>query len=448
MKLILHPDAVKNFNDKVESLKLELSLIPDDHLASKDTFKPDRPISAVIAEEDAFKNARYSLVDGIGVETAKYFPIEGKCIGLQGDSLKKLVKIAQEMQKIKELFARVSVDLLSDFIFDWIKDRYANTTNLSMVDYVLKKVEESIQEFEIWIPIAMLSIESEIQIGKVLLRPLNKEIFDKWRTKIENDPVDKEKNLILLEKERKELQGFTVAIMKISAEPKRMAEIAFEEAEKSISLLRFFSPANLVPEIVSYCMVFGKGNVETTKYFLIQEDMLVYTNQSSVKKALPFWVVNNADISKFKVGGLETLSKLLSEDNKTEFKGKLLDSLLWYSKSSLAKNMADKLVYILVALESILLKNEDESIQQNISERIAFFIGRNLNERKSIIKNFKRIYSLRSSFLHHGREIEDLETLKEFMFNAWRFFDVLILNIDRFDTKEQFLEKIEEIKLS
>ena len=57
---------------------------------------------------------------------------------------------------------------------------------------------------------------------------------------------------------------------------------------------------------------------------------------------------------------------------------------------------------IIGALEMILLRNDTEPIQQNIGERMAFVVGRNVNERKAIINNFRRIYSVRSKFLHHG----------------------------------------------
>ena len=112
------------------------------------------------------------------------------------------------------------------------------------------------------------------------------------------------------------------------------------------------------------------------------------------------------------------------------------------------RELSDKLVYILVALESLLLKNENEPIQQNIAERMAFVVGQTVDERKSVVKLVKEIYGLRSRFIHHGNTIDDIETLGKFMLHAFVFFINISLNINNFNTKELFIESLEEMKLS
>ncbi len=55
------------------------------------------------------------------------------------------------------------------------------------------------------------------------------------------------------------MQGFAAATIKLFAEPRRASEIAFEEADRVVSLLRFFSPATHIPEVFSYCTLQGKS---------------------------------------------------------------------------------------------------------------------------------------------------------------------------------------------
>jgi len=449
LKLELHPDAVTDFNRKADKLLLELEPIPQKSSPiHKNSFHPDTFISALITEKDIIDEIRISSVDQTGTEVAKYFSHSDTTIGLQGESYKKLAYISQEMQRTKELYRKVSVTLLTNLIFDWLKDKYKNTTDLSMVEYVLNKCEGKIQELEIWIPIAMLHIQSEIKIGQITLKTITREMFDHWRTEAKRKNLaETDKLKEWFDEEQKVLQGLAASTIKLCAEPERGFEIALEETEKSLSLLRFFSPSNLHPEIPSYCTVLGKENIELVKHLIIRDGELIMITSSTVDKAIQDWVIDDLLLSKLKSPGLEILSNLLVQDCKTEFQDKVLDSLLLYSRSSLAKNLADKLVYILVALESILLKNENEPIQQNIGERMAFFIGTNLSERKSIIKNLKKAYTLRSSFIHHGRTVEDLETLKEFMLNAWMFFSQLIQNVNHFNTRGQFIDAIEDRKL-
>lgn len=449
MKLELHPDAVVDFNEEADKLLLELKPISQELSPThKNSFHPDTFVSAHITDKDIIGEIRTGRVNQTGSEVAKYFGYNDITIGLEGESYKKLESVSQKMQRRKELYKKVSVTLLTNLIFDWLTDKYKNATNLSMIEYVLSECEGLIQESEIWIPVAMLYIQSEIKIGQITLKTITKEIFEHWRAEA------KKKNLAEIDKlqewfnsEQKGLQGLAASTIKLCAEPERAFEIALEETEKSLSLLRFFSPSNLHPEIPSYCTVLGKENVDIVKHLIIRDNKLIWISSSVVDKALQDWVIDDQLLSIMRSPGLDILSNVLVKDCKTGFQDIVLDSLMLYSRSSLAKNLADKLVYILVALESILLKNENEPIQHNIGERMAFFIGADLSERKSIIKNVKKAYTLRSSFIHHGRTVEDIKTLTAFMRNAWMFFSQVILNVNHFITKEQFIDAIENRKL-
>lgn len=84
--------------------------------------------------------------------------------------------------------------------------------------------------------------------------------------------------------------------------------------------------------------------------------------------------------------------------------------------------LSSKLVAVLVALESMLLNDGSEPIQQNLSERIAFLFGP--EKRSGIKKSVIRAYSLRSKFIHHGHIIgtDEIDTLREFLLNVWAAF--------------------------
>jgi len=102
---------------------------------------------------------------------------------------------------------------------------------------------------------------------------------------------------------------------------------------------------------------------------------------------------------------------------------------------------------MLSSLESVLLKNENEPIQQNLAERLAVFTAQELTERKTIIKLIKTVYGLRSKYLHHGHSSSELEIVSEFMACVWGFFMQLVNNVERFKTKEEFLIAIDDHKL-
>ena len=119
-----------------------------------------------------------------------------------------------------------------------------------------------------------------------------------------------------------------------------------------------------------------------------------------------------------------------------------------YSKNNLAKEPAEKLVFILVALEAMLLKNDTEPIQQNIADRMAFVLGNSVSERRSIVSLVKACYGLRSRFLHHGQTMSDLENLRKFMMYSWALFLHFLRSHEEFASKDEMLERIEERKFA
>ena len=139
---------------------------------------------------------------------------------------------------------------------------------------------------------------------------------------------------------------------------------------------------------------------------------------------------------------------MLASKNRTKFQETLLDALLLYSRSTREKDLAGKLVYTLVAMESVLLRNDNEPIQQNVGERMAFINANTVEERQRIIRNLKAAYTLRSRFIHHGHTIDQRETVWQFMISAWSLFTTLAKFSQRFETKDELIDHLEAMKLS
>lgn len=166
--------------------------------------------------------------------------------------------LSESLQRVKPLQNSVSVGLLADLVFDWVISRHQKNTDLTMTEYVLTECEKRVNEIEIWVPISNLLIESEFSIGPVLFKTVTKPLLDAYL------PAD-EKRI------RRDLQGYAAATMKLIAEPKRASQIAFEETEKALLILMFFSPVNFDPTRVSHCVFLGKCHLETVNYLVLQD---------------------------------------------------------------------------------------------------------------------------------------------------------------------------------
>jgi len=450
MALEMHPEAVRSFNERAAALTTELETPPSRApVRGGNSSFPEPFVSARIKPDDIIGESRFGMVDHTGAEVAKYFDHEGKTLGLSGEKYRRLVLLSEQMQNSKELHSIISLSFITDAVFDWVRDYYKGVVTIPMVEYVLSRCEASIEDLEVWVPIAMLYVQSETTIGRLTFRTLTKEMFDQWRLDAkQKHPLDYQKIWEALDREQKPLQGLAASTLRIQAERERAFEIAMEETTKSVAVLRFFSPANFHPRARSYCAPLGTENLQQTIHLLLTDDNLIETTSATVDKGSKRWVIPDVALSMIKKGGLDILSGLLVKDSLTSFQKELLDSVLLYSRSSLMADPADKMIYMFAALESILLRSDSEAVAQNIGERMSFVVGTSADERKAIVANAKQVYSLRSKFVHHGHAVKDTETLHVFMRNSWTFLSMLIQSANRYQTREELIDTLEHMKLS
>jgi hypothetical protein len=174
-----------------------------------------------------------------------------------------------------------------------------------------------------------------------------------------------------------------------------------------------------------------------------------HTSDRPVGKPVLHWHLSDDDVRKYtEKFGFDQVNKLLASKKRTKFQETLLVALLLYSRSTREKDLAGKLVFTLVAIESILLRDENESIQQNIGERMAFINTNVVEERLKIIRNMKAAYALCSKFVHHGHTIQERQAMWRFMIDAWALFTSLAKISQRFESKEDLIDNLEAMKLS
>lgn len=451
VKLTIHPDAENSFNK--ESLSL-LELCKESKYTSvkhptKSGF-PEPYIAATLTSKD-IANIELGMRDGLGERVARYFPHDNKQFGLEGDNYKKFVKLCESIQKAIRPSSTISREAVEDQAFQWLSNRYSGSVTTNLVDHILPQLEEEVKEFEIWIPIGELRLEGVVEIGNIQLRPITKELLDQWKAPLltKGSEEHKQENAKFFEEKiRKPLQGWPAAFIKLRAEPKAAKEIALYETERSLAALRLFTPAALFPKTNCYIAAMGSENVETVTTITFQGGIFAMLSKWIVDNSQRPLALDNSAIAQIRKSGLDIVSQLLCKVDLTDFEESLLDSLTLYSNATKAKELASKIVYILASLEGIFLKNDTEPIQQNLGERIATLIGKNLDEKKNIIKNIKTIYGTRSAFLHHAHSISQFEDLERFMYTAFIALTTAIQNHDRFPSKQEYISAIDDLKLT
>jgi len=448
MKLEIHPKASENFNAKIEELKDQLRFKYESKKVKKVSDNPNIHVSGVFNETNIIGELKLYWTESNGNVAARAFGIRGKLLGLFDEDYKNLHRIAENLQKSTNPKNVVSVELLSELIFEWVKQKYHGAILPEMTEFVLTECEKHIVEAEIWIPISELHIEVPFSLGNINFKTITKEFMDKYEnsgiSKL-TKPEDIERLKEYFNRKRSKIQNRAVAIIKVEAEPRLAYQIAFEQTEKAMCILRLYSPTNLYPTKICYAAPIEKQHKDGNVYLVVKnEKVLEYVSGISDKTA-SHWNLSKKDLDDYGTIGLGFLSSLLTKDDLTDFQQKLLEALFLYSKASLSKELSDRLVYTLVTLETIFVRDRQEPLQDNISLRMAQMHPVSVQERKEIIKNVKDTYALRSSFIHHGESIgiDDLEILKKFMYNTWLSLVEVVLLASKNITTQQFFEELE-----
>lgn len=448
----MHPQAAQNYNKKAADLVTCLRPTPDQLSRKGGPPNPNIHTVHTFTPENIIGEMGYGWTDFTGNVVAKAFGEGGQMLGLFGEDYVELTRVAEGTQKSITPRGVVSLERISDLIFDWVKTKHRGASIPAMIEYVLAECEKLIKELEIWIPISHLYIQRPLDFGKIKFRAITKAMMDKWEASLlskANTPEEVESVRKGVERRRPQIQGLATATIKVEAEPKRAYEIAFEEVDRTVSVLRLMSPANIHPAKISYSAPIGSQHEDSYIYLIVESGKIVGLNSGLIDRSRTHWNLTIEDLTNW-APELEVLSMLLNKEKLTDFQESLLDALILYSRSSLAKQVSDKLVYMLIALESVFLKDSSELIQDAISLRMAYMQDVSIEKRRAIISNVKAVYKLRSSFIHHGQSISIDETniLTEFMMNALLSLAALIPLAASEITKEQFFSNLENRRLA
>jgi hypothetical protein len=344
----------------------------------------------------------------------------------------------------------VSLASLTRWLGEWLLERRLGQQVPSASEYVVSKREEAVQQFECMVPLCEPFIESLFHVGVTRLRPLTKAELEAWFTLPENTPPQHvEAGHRRLNELRKTLQARTVVVVEIEAEPDHAGDVAWNRANLVSSMLRLFSKATFYPQAGSNCVPLGMAVHPKRQILTRHEDAFVGIEERLLDpESMGRWSMSNKMIAQ-DLPYLNALAKLYDVETPSDFQRDLLRSVLLYSRAALTREVPEKLVHIFAALESLLLRAESEPVQSAISERIAFVTGTSPANRAAVAKSVKLVYSLRSKFVHHGRNPdrqEDLNAVKELQRTVWTFFFQVVTAQDQYASKEEFLDDIERRK--
>jgi hypothetical protein len=443
-----HPDAAARFNELARDILQSVSSFGPFEPAPSGTSQlhpvAEIPASDIIGEIKIEKTA----INRLGEEVGRYWNSKGLRVGWEGDGFERIKELARKFAGATPVKGQVSETFLCNEVFIWLRATLERQRTDSLTDYIAERCCGVIEDHEIWIPVHRTYSTQDFALGDVEFRTVSKAMMDDWFGRLFPEGIKDPAAALAINRERSHIQAGIAAKVRVKAERQKAREIAQSAANESIGLLRFLSHVNWTCRIVSYCAPLGKESTLQSVELFVKDGSILNRQKAVIDQGPPGWNIDEA--RQLCPGLLEELQKLAEDRRSTEFRRDLYDALQLHSRNSVSVAVSHKIVFVIAAIESLLLKDSSEPIQKNLGERMAFIIGKNLEQRKPVVVNVEEFYRIRSRLIHHGREAsdKDIAVIDAFFFNVWWTFRHLLATMDQYKTKADLISALEDKKLS
>jgi hypothetical protein len=441
----LHPDAAAALNAIADTISLDK---PPKSLPGSGPIWGQQHISSAVTQKDIIGTPRLVVTNGLGEKEGIFTEVRAEKVSITGNSLLNLSTVVRRVLGISSLSDLLSEEYVENLAIDWC---FAEpTTRSSFAEFLMGRAEQDVSCHQIWIPTAYFQVEEDFEFGPSQIVTIPRSLFDQAdeRAKIEQPEHEKE-ILEAFGTMRKRFQGNAAVALSIEGEKlfaKKKAQIV---AQDVIGLLRFFHPAVFSWKHFCPCALFGSEFMPLEYSFIIEGPGRFEYTSSVVHSDTPDWRLSRRELKQIQSGQLPIVAGLVSTDGISDLALTVRSSILTYCRGMTFPDMSDRLVYSLSALESLLLKNTAEFIQQNLSERIAFLTASGAADRMKVVASCKKIYTARSQYIHHRRkDAVPEDDLALFFIMAHRALQTALGNLSKFKTTSEFIDAIDRMKFS
>ncbi len=442
-----HPAAAQAIDGKGSALLSDVVKLEFPAQDQNPAFQSERIVSAAITDNEIIGEVSAWLTDVGGRSVFAFMRRNGTSYGFTYESYSQVEKLIHEILKTKWAQQFLGKAFIETTILEWCRASFGEAIPTALSIFLVKASEVAIKNFTMWAPISHLEIETQFSFGSVTISPMTAVFFDELETpSVESSPKQAEDIKALFARLRNDMQGGAAVVLKVEAEQSFVYEKGLALASDAVGLFRFLSPASDRFWLICPNALLGAQMIPYYNAIVLGDDGS-FSNQSGViPKQIGYWRLSTNEIVSMRSRGLTELSCLVSEEGLNEFQRRLRACVLTYTKGITFPDAADRLVYTCSSLESLLLRDTSEPIQQNLGERMAFLITKNPMERADVVSNVRRAYSIRSRYIHHRSEEIEYPTLNSFTAYAYAAFRAALSNMNKTKTPAEFIDAIDRIK--
>lgn len=280
----------------------------------------------------------------------------------------------------------------------------------------IKEIKESIKEWTAVAPVDFLIFEdmTELTVGKVTFKT-DREVIDYTR-----DEFHKRIDANVSSEEAKAGQKALIdehvptlfnpnsvaAIVSVEGESSKVKDLAEEEIETSLNLLRCYTHI-----LFSRGLRVKMGLRFTTGYYPRPSIGFSATDESWTLDFNNIGVNHNFELSKAKIAFLkeryafDELSHIIAKatSQRTKLEKLIVTTVRWLGRGVSENDKANKVLHYAAASETLIMGQISEAeITEKFSRRLAFLIGSSSEERVNLYARAKALYNKRSKVIHAG----------------------------------------------
>ncbi len=444
VEAILDEDSFNNLNDICEALASSMTRVFPAAQVS-DSFKTQRPVKAVINDSQIIGSVVRRDVDSNGDRILAFLQKDGVEYGFLSPGIKILEEVKDLILCGKVAREKISREFLEKELLEWSRKKFLKETDEAFSDALLSASTNAVKDFEVWIPIAHLEVESNVDFGKVKICPLSVEKVDEFESMgVKASPAQKDAIRQLFQKLREDIQGYAAIVIKVESESSLASKVALKIAQDAVDLLRFFSPAAFVSWKLCPTALLGSDILPRTKTVAVSESSIVI-NESMLAQDVEFWKLSEAAAKKLESSGFQLAGRLIDKKELSDFSTAIRSSIIAYSKGTTKPDLTDRLFHVVAALEQLFLKHEVEPIVPSISRRVSNILSRAGTERSQISDIIRRAYQIKDKHrsLFHSQQEGDI--LQRFIQISYSSIITALLNSERFLEKSDFLNALDAL---
>jgi len=442
--MIEFPPEAKNYFDKkansfIDALKP--SIVRSENKQRRGSLA-HTPVALNIADDDIIGRVKHYYHDEL--DRFLGFEIHEANINefLPKGAAEDLEKIASKVIRQPMIREYCDANYVREHLVDWItRRRLQETADKSWINDLIVSLFSDICDQKILTPLEGIQVEVPFKFGQVSFRYFTKSFIDGILQKLPTGVPDLDE----FGKEfRKRYQGRVYTEFICKAEKNYAQKLAVYHTEKALEILKFLNPAAL--EIRAQCFLGRMGQVTPAQWHAFQVlpgDKVVFFEGVESSGRLNDFLVDKKYLQTFKHVGTIT-DKLLCKVQINDLEKRCLEAISHFAHGVTSPSPQDRLLHALVAIESVLLKDPNESVQSHLGYRVALLATSKLEDRKKAVKDFQKGYNLRSRFVHHGTKLDDIEAANRVLFLCWSaIYSVIDLTM-KFESKQALLDSLED----